>query len=158
MTKRINSRYHGVFHEPDQPLAWMARIVYRGRREVIGRFASEIDAARAVDDFVRARGIQHKPNIQVRSTRIKMLFDPRRTRKSEGMSMLVREPGSMRCTTAARILGCTYGQIASLKRRGMLRVAGYGRVYAAEVELLKAQTQTLVPNVRLPWPDQLTTA
>lgn len=49
---RAKSRYKGVGWEPRWSY-WRVRIVVNGKRQYIGRFDSEIDAARAYDDACR---------------------------------------------------------------------------------------------------------
>lgn len=128
MVRHINSRYHGVFHEPPHPFPWAARVVYKNKRTEIGRFAREADAARAVDDFIVKRGLQRKLNF-ARPT-VSSMGRPKLAAPS--MS-LPRPAGGVRCTTAARMLRCSVSTVYKLRRSGVLSDLGGGFVLEADV-------------------------
>lgn len=143
MVRHINSRFHGVFHEPLCALPWAARVVYKDRRTEVGRFAREVDAARAVDAFIVERGLQRKLNFAQPSS-----VSIGRQRRVDPTAVLSpsRPAGGVRCTTAARMLRCSASTVYKMKRAGVLRDLGGGFVLEADVLARKAEYG--VPDVR----------
>lgn len=139
--RRHNSRFWGVFHDPANAKPWTARVVFKGKRAELGRFERETDAAMAVDAFTLANNIQRKLNLPSKGA-AKPATPFGRWKLKGTMSVLVRQPGTIRCTTAARLLSRTPDTVRRMKQDGRLRDPGQGFVYEEDVAALVALVKT----------------